>query len=769
MGLSLASSIDEGWRVLGLHLSERLGEPFELRLRLASHLYAEPSELLGTPISITVSRAELQRQITGVAARVEDGAIQGDELHTTITITPALTALAQRHTSRIFSEMSVAEILTKVLEPGLGAYGQDLDIAVSDARVREHTVQFRETDFDFAHRLIEEEGFIYRFENVDGVETMLIRDDGTCDYEPLRSVGNQDGLVALRLVAGDAGLTEELRSFERTSSLRPTVARTLVYGWLDPEPLLELEDGSARELATANGAALEPEREDYRHETPTDRHGYRSAPPETSALEANLALRRAVHQRDAVVCVATGTTSQVRPGNLFELFDHPQPELAGEYLVVAVEHRYGGFSAGAEADGYHNRIECVPASVEWRPARTRPQPQIAGVHTATVVGAPGEEIHTDEHGRVKVQFHWDRRRRYSEESSCFVRVVQPWAGNNWGSLFLPRVGMEVTVVFVDGDPDRPIVTGCLYNGANRPPYSLPGDRTKSTIKSSSSPGGGGFNELRFEDAAGCEEIYLHAQCNLNEVVLANHSTSVGNDHTRHIHGSQCLTVDGSRSVFVGGDHDETIKGDEERCVEGNITENVLGGVTRHIVGKLDETVDGGECRVVNGDRSETINGGWSYNVNGAAVEFVSGDMVEEISGNTSTTVKGNVTLMANGDVKEIVGGNCSLDVAGSFTVAAPSGIRVIDAAQTQWYLAAFDSVEGSYNTLRGRSVNVAGLKTDVTGVNLAAFGAKIHMSGLKIDVAGCVYGTKTQSIQTLVNDVNFVMCKLIASGLFTIF
>jgi type VI secretion system secreted protein VgrG len=764
--LRLANGSGEGWRVLGMHLSERLGEPFELRLRLANDLGAEPSELLGTSMMVTISRAELERQIGGITMRVEDGAINGDELHATVTIAPALVALRHRHSSRIFGEMSVAEILTDVLGPVLSAYGQDLDISVSDRRVREHTVQFRETDFDFVHRLIEEQGFIYRFVNLDGVETMTIRDDGGCDYEPLRSVGNEDGTVELRLEAGDAGFTEELRSFERSSSLRPTIAETLVYSWLEPESLLHFEDDSALELPTSQAASVELT--DYRHETPTDRLGYRSGPPLAADIEADVALRRAVHQRDAVVCVGNGTMSQVRPGSLFELSQHPQPELVGEYLVVGVEHFYGSFATGATDQGYHNRIECVPSSVEWRPARVRPQPRISGVHTATVVGPPGEEVHTDAHGRVKVQFHWDRRQRYDEGSSCFVRVVQPWAGNGWGSLFLPRVGMEVTVVFVDGDPDRPIVTGSLYNGANPPPYALPDERTKSTIKSSTSPGGGGFNELRFEDAAGCEEIYLHAQCNLNEVVLANHCTSVGNDHTRRIHRNQSLTVDGWRGVFVGGDHTEKIKGDEKRCVEGNIEEDVLGGVTRHIVGKVEGIVDGGHCWTTNGDRSETVNGKWKHTVNGDVSEALTGCVTREVSGSLTDITTGAVEIEMRSGLTQTVTGKYALTATAGFTVTAPGGITVIDTSASCEITPTKSATIGKNTELGLEKESWWDRHSEGQTVYFYANGASVGVNGFTYDVTGYAYTATAIYLDNPGHELSKGLTRMFWSALFSV-
>src|SRR5690606_38589492 len=173
-----------------------------------------------------------------------------------------------------------------------------------------------------------------------------------------------------------------------------------------------------------------------------------------------------------------------------------------------------------------------------------------------------------EHGGIKVQFHWDREGQSDENSSCFVRVVQPWAGNGWGFVFLPRIGMEVAVNFVDGDPDRPMVVGCVYNGENVPPYGLPDDKTKSTVKTNSSPGGGGFNELRFEDAAGSEEIFIHAQKDFNEVVLNDHNTTVGNnqtnnvdvDQTQTVHGNQSETVDGNQDMSVGGNRTVAVTG-----------------------------------------------------------------------------------------------------------------------------------------------------------------------------------------------------------------
>jgi type VI secretion system secreted protein VgrG len=230
-----------------------------------------------------------------------------------------------------------------------------------------------------------------------------------------------------------------------------------------------------------------------------------------------------------------------------------------------------------------NRFECIPLAVEWRPARRWPKPRITSMQTATVVGPSGEEIHTDIHGRIKVQFHWDRENPANETSSCWVRVQQAWAGGGWGFWWVPRIGMEVVVQFVDGDPDRPLVTGSVYNATNELPYPLPDEKTKSTIKSNSSLGGGGSNEFRFEDKAGSEQIYAHAQKDYNEVVEHDHNTLV--------HNCQTNTVDVDQTQTIGANQTETVH-NQVMTVDGNRTVHVktrsrrtwTHRETRHVVG-----------------------------------------------------------------------------------------------------------------------------------------------------------------------------------------
>jgi type VI secretion system secreted protein VgrG len=243
-------------------------------------------------------------------------------------------------------------------------------------------------------------------------------------------------------------------------------------------------------------------------------------------------------------------------GHTFALVGHPRHELDQTYRllhVTHVGHQPQVLDQDASGDSsYGNEFAVTEVKQPYRPPRRTPRPTMRGLQTATVVGPPGEEVFPDEHARVKVQFHWDRAEPFDETSSCWVRVSQLWAGNGWGALFLPRVGHEVLVDFLEGDPDRPVVVGRIYTGENRPPYPLPQQKTRSTIKSESSIGGGGSNELRFEDLKGSEEIYLHAQKDWNTQIGNNLGETVGASRTSTIGSAETITVGGSRTVSVGG-------------------------------------------------------------------------------------------------------------------------------------------------------------------------------------------------------------------------
>ncbi|APR86240.1 VgrG protein [Minicystis rosea] len=297
-------------------------------------------------------------------------------------------------------------------------------------------------------------------------------------------------------------------------------------------------------------------------------------------------------RRRASVATGEGGCSDLSPGHRFALHDHPAPQLDSTYVVVSVEH-HG--ETRPESGGiwrvYRNTFECAPAEMPYPPPRPK-RKSVQVSLTATVVGPPGEEIHVDEKGQIKVQFHWDREGKYDDKSSCWIRVMQPWAGASWGHQFIPRVGMEVVVAFEGGDPDKPMVLGSLYNGTHPPPFMLPGDKTRSGIRTQSSPGGGGFNELSFEDAAGNEQIYIHAQKNFNEVVEKNHTLLVKNDEFIRVLANRLDTIEKNLEEHVHGDHKSLVQGNRLDVVEGNSDERVSGMLVTRVEGKERRIVQG---------------------------------------------------------------------------------------------------------------------------------------------------------------------------------
>ena len=738
-----------GWEVVGLRLSERFNEPYKLGLELRSDdPDADATAMLGASIVVTLDRAGLHRELCGIVECVGDGVYEQGHTLADLTVVPALMTLAQRRTSRIFSDMSIPEILAEVLEAGLGPYQRSVDTSCvsGDYPVQEYTVQYRESDLDFVHRMLEEHGIGYRFDHADGVETLVLF-DGPEAYAELTSYANEAGTLPMILTGGSSGTREDVRAFQRQSQLRSTVARSTVFNWLAPDETIDFEDDESADLSNPNGAELGPEREDYDHEEPGTLSGYRSEGLDLDAVARQVALRRKLHQRDALRFVGTTTAMQLRPGARFELLDHPSADFNRKYLVVAVEHSAGDrINPDHPDEAYTNRIECLPIEVEWRPERKTRRPRMPSMQTARVVGPPGEEIYTDEHGRIKVQFHWDRRKHDDEGASCFIRVVQAWAGNGWGSTFLPRIGMEVAVTFIDGDPDRPVVTGCLYNGQNTPPYALPDDKTKSTIKTQSSPGGGGFNELRFEDAAGSEEIYIHAQRDFNEVVLHNHNTTVGNNQTNkvavdqtqivrgdqkeNVAGHQSVSVGGNRTVKVTGNFEETLEGTETRMVTGDVTEVFMSCENRAVAGDQDEVIGGDERHAVTGNRDETIMGSLSQSITGGVKVKTPGTYNLQADGGVTMTAKGGMTMIAEA----------------GFTILAPGGTKTVDKD--------FWKFGGESGDVFKWKVDAFNFKLEMALMSFAFSASKVELIAIEVAQSWTTIRLGGSKFETLVDDTS---------------
>jgi len=583
-------------------MSEAVSQPYELVIELMTESFTNETEtdlLLGRSVEFVIQRGGLARSVFGVVRRIDDLGVTHGLLCVVAHIVPAFALLAQRVDTRIFQGQTVPEIVAEVLGEGLPEYRREVDIDTLGGHYerRDCCMQFRESDLDFCSRLLEEEGIAYVFEadEENHCERMVLVDDNASFPELVHG-----GVVEEIDIIADRRDEAERESFAELELLQrelPTGVAARAYNFKVPG-LDEFVAGEADERGRTRELYLHGERRQIVDEPLEDPDALSFTGEDLDQREPLANKRLELERRDRRVLEGDSNLSCALAGARFMLGHHPRHDLAHlEYLITRVHHEGVGEAAGRDAGAsYSNSVECIPSeTAPFRPKLRTSKPRIFGAQTATVMGPaddPNEDIHTDPHGRVKVRFHWDRLAPEDGTASCWVRCAQMWAGAGWGSMFIPRVGMEVVVNFLDGNPDRPLVVGCVYNAGQTPPYPLPDEKTKSTIKSDSSPGGGGFNEFRFEDAVGDEEIYLHAQKDLNETVLNNMSTSVGNDQSLSVGNERSKTVTGNETIEVEKDRVTTIHGTEQM----------------HIMGSHKLTIDGGPAKGSGQDPAEAGSG-----------------------------------------------------------------------------------------------------------------------------------------------------------------
>ena len=661
---SFQSSADpEGsWRVAELHAREGLSELYTCTLDLANeHLGADVEGLLGSSAEILLTRATAApRRLCGIVHRVEHTGTQAGHLLARVHVVPALWALSQRRNSVIFQEKTVPEILKAVLSQGLQPFDRSYRLELNrEFQPREYCVQYGETDLDFALRLMEEEGLFFYFDHSGPKEELVVAEENEQGPTAEAAFGAP---ITLRGPEAATALDESLRHFDFTQQLHSTSSVIRDFDWTQPG--LDL-------TKKARGQDVQGrDREIYEYPAPL-LGPYDAGTRKYKHEQKQEELRRQAFQAEGRRGHGLGYVTGFTPGYMFELTGHGLNALDQWYLLTSVEHHGHApeeltsdtltEGRGGRPERYWNTFECIPLDIPFRPARRRRRARMAGLQTATVVGPSGEEIFTDEHGRIKVQFHWDRMGQRDDKSSCFLRVAQVWAGPGWGFVFLPRIGMEVLVDFLEGDPDRPLVVGCVYNGQNTPPYPLPDQKTRSTIRTSSTPGGEGFNELRFEDASGAEEVFLHAQKDFNEVVLHNHSTHVKANQSNSVDGSQSESVGGDQSMTVHGKRTKTVDQDETSTVKGKRTEEVTGQEKLTLHGGRDATVNTLEKLNVTGRRDETIGGNDDLNVHGDKTDHITGKYA--MTGDQEVKLnQGDVSIVLNrgGAITEASGQKISL-------------------------------------------------------------------------------------------------------------
>ncbi|MEM7744211.1 MAG: type VI secretion system tip protein TssI/VgrG [Pseudomonadota bacterium] len=623
---------DDALLLRSIEGTEALSAPFEFTFEtsIADDDLDLPS-LLGTQVSATLTGDEDNiREINGIV-----DAVRADEGSCTLSIRPWLSLLRYTSNNRIFQEKTSVEIISAVFDE---AEFTDYRISTTqDPPTRTYCVQFGESDFAFVSRLLEEDGLAYFFEHEDGIHTLVIFDDvSEC------GVVADDDVPYLPLPPA-VGYSEDTRidSLAVKYAVTPDKVDSRDFNYITPSTQLDVSLGDGTRAVYTYPGLFE----------------------DTDGADRVAGLRLDAMNADRSLVVGKSPMRRMCAGFTLSMIHHPVAELNDYYLVRQVTH-------SARQGFYQNDFEAQLSGTPFRPPLVTPRPRIHGPQTAIVVGQSGEELWTDEHGRIKVQFHWDREGQNDENSSCWIRVAQLFAGPGWGTLFLPRIGQEVVVSFLNGDPDRPLVTGVVYNGERPPPYDLPAEQTKTTIKTESSLGGDGFNELRFEDKAGEEEIYIHAQLDMLVEVENDRTTTIGNDETVTVSQNRAITIEegdesltvsqGTRTIAVetgdethsvAGAREITVTGDETRTNEANFTQDVTGDATLSIEGSLtisvsgDITIETTGALTLSSGGDMTLEAGGALNVSAGSTFTISGSASGEVDGGGALTVKGGTVAI----------------------------------------------------------------------------------------------------------------------------
>ncbi|WP_240651642.1 type VI secretion system tip protein VgrG [Serratia microhaemolytica] len=542
--------------VVDFTLNEHYSSLFELELNLAS---ADPAidfdAVLDRGAKLSVWRdGVLQRAVSGIVTRFEQGDTGFHQTRYRMEVRPSLWRLGLRRNSRIFQLETIEEIISKLLREA-----QIVDYAFGLRHphpAREFCVQYQETDLEFIQRLAAEEGIFYYFEFNQGRHTVVFADDN----------GIIPKKASLPYNPNVAAQAQELcvNSFIRSAQVRPAVVQMKDYTFKNPR-------WDATFTQQASGQIYQ--RTSYEHfdfpgRFKDEQHGKDFTRYRLDALRNDASLGHG-HSNDF----------RLQPGIRLTLSQHPRADLNCAWQLIATRHsgqqpQAMEQEAGDKGTHLNTEFQFIPRTQTWRPSPL-PKPLMDGPQIAKVVGPGNEEIFCDEHGRVRVQFPWDRYGNSDDHSSCWIRVSQPWAGQGWGMIAIPRVGQEVVVDFLHGDPDQPIVTGRTYHAVNRATFPLPMAKTQMVLRSKTHKGEG-YNELRFEDAKGMEGLFLHAQRDMTTQVLNNRVTEVGANHLEKVQQNQIIEILQSHGLTVHAQHQVNIQGDQNTLIGGEHIESVVG-------------------------------------------------------------------------------------------------------------------------------------------------------------------------------------------------
>lgn len=561
---------------------------------------------------------------------------------------------------RIFQNKDVKEIVEQIFSD-LGFTHFETGELKGKYAKREYCVQYRETDFNFVSRLLEEEGIFYYFRHENGKHVMVLADTKQAYQDAVEKE------VEMLATKGGVSGADHILSWEHSYEYRPGKWAHTDYNFETPSTNLAAKTSTLIDLENI---------------TKFEMYDYPGLYSKKADGESLVKIRMQEEEAPYDTVQGASICTTFGPGYKFTLKEHDKASEAGKpFVTTIIEHRatsdpFESSSGANDSDGfsYRNNFVCIPSTVVFRPARLTPKPVIHGSQTAVVVGPAGEEIFTDKYGRIKVQFHWDREGKKDDKSSCWVRVSQPWAGKGWGAIAIPRIGHEVVVSFLEGDPDRPLITGSVYNAELMPPYPLPDNKTMTAIKSSSSKGGAGFNEIRIEDKKGEEQIFVHGQKDVDIRILNDCKETIMHDSHQTIKNDQFAKVEGNShqeivKIFnqkIGQDHNIEIKGSDVHKITGSLSRDVGEDVIEKVKGNQSLEITGdlyikAANIVIEANQNLTLKVGQTY-------------IAMESSG-TSLGTTGNVEVKATQNVQ--------IEATSNASIKGTAGLKLESPAQTE--------------------------------------------------------------------------------------
>ena len=621
--------------MVGLSGHEAISQLFRFDLELLAEDRDKINfdRLLGGPVLISVELPdESERYFHGMCSRFTEGAQDGDDQNFSpftnyrMEVVPLLWLLTKRWQSRIFQHITVPDILRECLD------GIPVNFELSGTfERRDYCVQYRESDFNFVSRLMEEEGIFYFFKHTKDGHQMVVANTPQSNLDLPYSTS----ITYESMVSGNRP-DDRIFVWEKTQEIRSGKYTLWDHNFELPHKHLEGDEPIQQTLtvgtvthnfSAANSSQLEIY--DYPGGYAQRFDGITAGGSEQGSelqkiFTDNKRTTKIRMQQEAVSGLTILGSSSCRhftSGHKFELEHHFDGD--GQYVLTSVSHNAWQRSYRSGTDdvfSYQNTFSCIPLSLPFRPLRSTSRPTIHGTQTALVVGPAGEEIFTDKYGRVKVQFHWDRQGKANENSSCWIRVAHDSAGKRWGSFYLPRIGHEVVVAFEEGDPDRPIIVGSVYNASEMPPYELPDQKTKSVLFKSNTYKGSGFNEIRIDDSKGKEQIFIYGQRNQDIRIKSDLMETIGNES----------------HLIIGKDQLELVKGDKHQVVKGD----------------LNEKVDGSVSLTVKMDQQEKVQGRYALET-GSEIHLKAG---------TNVTIEAGVMI--------------TLKVGGNFVTINPAGVAI---------------------------------------------------------------------------------------------